>query len=107
MSWRAFYDMLNPDGDYNTFPFHEARNGIRLSKRRPFQWSAEVKKPVLSVYGDGDEFVNDVSACVSVFAEAVGPNYDFAILEDADHGFGGREEELAELMIAWLARDDR
>ena len=33
MSWRSLYDMINPDGDYNVFPFLEIMRGVRLSKR--------------------------------------------------------------------------
>jgi pimeloyl-ACP methyl ester carboxylesterase len=110
MSWRALYDMINPDGDYNVFPYLEMLRGVRLSKRPRFRHLRGIRKPALFVYGERDEYCyGDVSRCVEILAEQVGakPNFEFAILEDADHGFGGREHELAQLILAWLLRDDR
>ena len=102
-TWRAFYDMANPDGDYNVFPFLEVMRGIRLSRRPRFRYLRAIRKPALVVYGDRDEFCHgDVSRCVSILADVVGPNFELAIMEDADHGFSGREEELARLIIAWI-----
>ena len=103
MSWIALYDTMNPDGDYNVFPFLEALDGIRLSKRRPFRYFAEVRKPSLVLYGEKDEYARgDISRSVAVLSEVAGPNVELAILEDADHGFSGREAELGELIANWL-----
>lgn len=103
MSWRAFYDMANPDGDYNVFPFLEVLRGIRLSRRPRFRFLRAVRKPALMLYGDRDEYCHgDVSACVAILAEALGSNFEFGILEDTDHGFNGREAELARLIIDWM-----
>jgi hypothetical protein len=97
MSWRSLYDTINPDGDYNVFPYLEIMRGVRLSKRGRFV-----------VYGDRDEYrYGDVSRGVEILADAAGPNFEFAVKEGADHGFGGREEELVRLMIDWLLGDDR
>ena len=35
--WRSFYDIANPNGDYNVFPFLEVMKGVRLSKRPRFR----------------------------------------------------------------------
>ena len=103
MSWRAFYDMANPDGDYNVFPFLEVMRGIRLSRRPRFRYLRAIRKPALVLYGDRDEFCyGDVSRCVSILADAAGPNFELAILRDTDHGFKGREEELARMIIDWM-----
>jgi pimeloyl-ACP methyl ester carboxylesterase len=106
MSWRAWYDMANPDGDYNVFPFLEVMKNVRLSRRGKFRYVKSIRKPALVLYGDRDQYLyGDVSRCVEILAEAIGPktNVELAILEDADHGFGGRERELAEVIIDWLA----
>lgn len=108
LSWRSFYDTANPDGDYNVFPFLEVMRGIRLSKRARFRYLRGIRKPALFAYGDRDEYCyGDVSLCVEILADALGtkPNVEFAIMEDTDHGFGGREIELAQLILAWLSRD--
>ncbi len=110
MSWRAVWDTINPDGDYNVFPFLELLRGVRLSKRARFRHLRGIRKPALFVYGDHDEYCyGDVSRCVGLLADEVGSkrNFEFAIMRDADHGFGGREKELSHLILTWLLRDDR
>lgn len=104
MSWRSFHDMINPDGDYNVFPFLEAMGRVKLSRRPLFRHLRQVRKSSLALYGDRDEYCfGDVSGCVAAMAERLGdrPNFEFVILRDTDHGFGGREGELAELVANW------
>lgn len=106
MSWRSFYDMANPDGDYNVFPFLELLRGVRLSKRPRFRHVRGIRKPALVLYGENDEYCyGDVSRCVAILADAIGPkpNFELAILKDADHGFGGFENELADTIVRWIA----
>ena len=106
-SWRSFYDMANPNGDYNVFPFFEVMRGIRLSRRPRFRHLRGIRKPTLILYGDRDEFCyGDVSRCVSILADVVGPNFELAILEDADHGFAGREAELARIIVDWMEAEE-
>ncbi len=105
LSWRSFYDTANPDGDYNVFPFVEVLRGVRLSRRPRFRYLRAIRKPALFLYGDRDQFSPaEVSRCVAVLAEALGPkpNVELAILEDADHGFGGREGELGRVIVNWM-----
>ncbi|MCU1348803.1 MAG: hypothetical protein JWO56_1833 [Acidobacteria bacterium] len=103
MSWRSLYDVLNPDGDYNVFPFLEVVRGIRLSRRRPFRYIAAIRKPSLYLYGANDEYCHpDVPSCLAAIASVVGRNATLAIVDDADHGFGGREEEVAARVGEWL-----
>jgi pimeloyl-ACP methyl ester carboxylesterase len=105
MSWRSFYDMANPDGDYNIFPFREAMHGIRLSRRPRFRYLRALRKPALFLYGENDEYcVDSASRTVAALAEALGAktNVKLAIIEDADHGFGGKEKELAEVIVEWM-----
>ena len=106
MSWRSFYDMANPDGDYNVFPFREVMRGIRLSRRPRFRYLRAIRKPALFLYGEHDEYcVDSSSRTVAALAKALGPkpNVDLAILADADHGFGGKETELASVILQWSA----
>jgi pimeloyl-ACP methyl ester carboxylesterase len=102
LSWRSFYDMANPNGDYNVFPYFELMNDVRLGTRPRFRYVRAIRKPSLYVYGDRDEFsFDDVPRCVSILAQHVGPNAEIVVMENADHGFTGREQELGEL-IAWF-----
>jgi pimeloyl-ACP methyl ester carboxylesterase len=106
ISWGAFLDMANPDGDYNVFPFLEVMRNVRLSKRPRFRYVRGIRKPSLVVYGENDEFCyDDVPRCVAILANAIGPkpNFELAIMEGAGHGFGGFEEELATLIVDWMS----
>lgn len=106
MSWRAWYDMANPDGDYNVFPFLEVLRNVRLSRRPRFRHVRGIRKPTLILYGENDEYCyGDVPRCVSILDEALGPkpNIELAIMRDADHGFGGKEEELGTVIAEWSA----
>jgi pimeloyl-ACP methyl ester carboxylesterase len=104
MSWRSFYDLANPDGDYNVFPFLELLRDVRLSRKPRFRHLRTIRKPALVLYGDRDEYCyDDVSGCAAVLAAAVAdrPNIEIAVLRDTDHGFTGREGELAQLIAGW------
>lgn len=104
-SWRAFYDIANPDGDYNVFPFLEVMRRLRLSRRARFRFLRGIRKPTFILYGDRDEYCyGNVPRCVAILADALGArtNFELGILKDADHGFTGREEELARLIIDWM-----
>jgi pimeloyl-ACP methyl ester carboxylesterase len=105
MSWTSFYDMANPDGDYNVFPFLEAMRNLRLSRKPRFRHVRGIRKPTLVLYGENDEYCyGDVPRCVAILDEALGPkpNMELAIMKDADHGFGGREEELGTMLVQWI-----
>ena len=93
MSWRAFYDMANPNGDYNVFPFHPAVRG-----RRPFRFIRGIRKPALYIYGEHDEFGFDTE----LLAKHVGPRGEIVVIRGADHGFAEHGEELARLIAEWV-----
>jgi len=110
ISWRSFHDMIDPDGDYNVFPFHEVMRRKKMSKRTPFRYLRAVTKPSLVIYGEKDEyFIDSPTRYMAVLAEVVGrkPNFEIVLVQDADHGFSGREEDLGNLIAGWLRRDDR
>ena len=110
MSWRSFYDLANPDGDYNTFPFLEVMRRKKLSKRTPFRYLRAIRRPSIMIYGEKDEyFIDKPLRYMSVLAGVVGqnPNFELVLVKDADHGFTGREEEIGNLISGWLRRDDR
>jgi pimeloyl-ACP methyl ester carboxylesterase len=105
MSWRALYDTINPDGDYNVFPFLEASGKVKLSRRPLFRHLRGIRKPSLFVYGENDEFVSgSVSRALASLNDAIGPepNFEFVILEEADHGFARHERELGALIGDWI-----
>ncbi len=104
LSWRALYDVINPNGDYNVFPFLELMCGVRLSRRPRFRYIRAIRKPSLAIYGENDEFCyGDVPRCAAILAENAGPNFEVVVMADADHGFGGREAELGMMIAEWLS----
>ena len=99
MSWRALYDVANPNGDYNVFPFFEAMTGTKLSRRPLFRHVRSIRKPSLYIYGDRDEYCfDDVPRCVAILSRYVNDRAEIVIMRDADHGFSWREEELGGLI---------
>ncbi|QQS43588.1 DUF1749 domain-containing protein [Candidatus Roizmanbacteria bacterium] len=105
-TYRSLYDVLNPDGDYNTFPFYEYLHKQRLSKKPLFDMYRNIEKPMLIVYGEQDEFCfNNVNGCVEALKKNTNPksHTTFEIISDTGHGFDGKEEELGKMMTEWLS----
>jgi pimeloyl-ACP methyl ester carboxylesterase len=104
LSWRSLYDTINPDGDYNVFPFLERMRRLRLGRRSPFRHIRAIRKPALYVYGEHDEFCfDDVPRCTAILAAEVNANAEILTIGGAGHGFGGFEEELGRVVAEWLA----
>jgi pimeloyl-ACP methyl ester carboxylesterase len=103
MTWRAFHDMANPDGDYNVFPFREALRGPRLSRRPLFRHVRAIRKPALYVYGELDEYCSpNARACAAALAPHLPPRSELVVIKNADHGFTGQEGELGRVVGEWL-----
>jgi len=103
MSWRSLYDMANPNGDYNVFPFMEAMRSVKLSRRPLFRHIRAIRKPSLYIYGDRDEYCfGDVLRCVAILSEHVNERAELIVMRDADHGFSGREGELGTMIDEWI-----
>jgi len=102
LSWRSLYDVANPDGDYNIFPFFEEMKRTKLS-RHPFRYISAIRKPSLYVYGDRDKYCfKNVPRCVSILAQHVSERAEIVVMHDADHGFSGQEGELGEVIANWI-----
>ncbi|MGH9456244.1 MAG: alpha/beta hydrolase [Thermoanaerobaculia bacterium] len=105
ISWQSLYDTINPDGDYNVFPFLEAMRDLRLSRKPLFRHYRRLKKPALVVYGENDEFCfGEVTRCVELLEtySAVPRKSSFVVLPGTDHGFHGYEEEVGRRMAEFL-----
>lgn len=106
LSYQAYYDTCNPDGDYNTFPFNEYINNLKLSKKPLFREYKSINKPTLVIYGEHDEYCyGDIRRVIDILRrETSSPKlFEFNIIEGADHGFDGYEEKLAGLVTNWLS----
>jgi len=110
-SAQSAYDILNPDGDYNTFPFYEDTTK-RLGGKPLFQEYRKIRVPTLVVYGDRDEYVQTagtVSDALILFEdnthESIIDDCGFLTIENADHGFHGAEKTFAAAVANWLSGD--
>ena len=109
ISYQSLYDTINPDGDYNIFPFNEYMNNLKLSQKPLFKEYKTINKPTLVVYGEFDEYCyGNVPRCVEILKKEsaswrTNPKiFTFKIIKGADHGFDGKEKELAEIITKWL-----
>ncbi|HXI14108.1 MAG TPA: alpha/beta fold hydrolase [Thermoanaerobaculia bacterium] len=106
ISWQSLFDTINPDGDYNIFPFYEAINGLQLSRKKHFRELRVITRPTLLFYGSEDEYCfGDVSRCVAILEEALSgkPNFEFVTLRGADHSFHGKVRQMAAMIASWIA----
>ncbi len=105
MSYQALYDQINPEGDYNIFPFFWQLNGIAIMKKEPWREIKKITKPALVVYGDEDEYCyGKLHDCVGLIKNAVvgRNNFRFEIIPGADHAYFGKRKELAEKVVEFL-----
>jgi pimeloyl-ACP methyl ester carboxylesterase len=93
LSWRAFLDTANPAGDYNVFPFA----GIGR-----FRHARRIRKPALYLYGECDEYIDDLDQAMAKLAANIGPRGEIVVMEGADHGFSDLEREVAAVICDWI-----
>ncbi|MEK7550467.1 MAG: hypothetical protein AAB535_01670 [Patescibacteria group bacterium] len=101
-SYVGFYDIANPDGDYNCFPFSEVFTKTKLSTKPLFRYFVEIKKPSLVIYGENDEYAwGDINKVINIL-KSYQPDFEYITINDADHGFTGKKKELAEAISNWI-----
>ncbi len=101
-SYIGFYDIINPDGDYNVFPFLEAIKGAKLSKRPLFLYFKLINRPTLVVYGENDEYAyGNVPKIVNIL-KTQKPEFEYNIIKGADHQFSNHQDELSDLIEKWI-----
>ncbi|MBU1165231.1 DUF1749 domain-containing protein [Patescibacteria group bacterium] len=102
-SYQGFYDIANPNGDYNVFPFYEALKKIKLSSKPLFRHFISINKPTLVVYGEEDKYVwGNVSRVVDILRKRK-PEFEYKVIEGADHSFSAHQNQLARIMANWLS----
>jgi pimeloyl-ACP methyl ester carboxylesterase len=104
MSFQSLYDVMNPDGDYNTYPFYEYKNNLNLSPKKLFREFSSISQPTLVIYGSEDEYCEDAAEAVEILRKMSGNPKVFSseIIKGADHSFHGYEKELAQTIANWL-----
>lgn len=104
-SYQSVFDMLNPDGDYNTFPFFEILNKLTISRKELLREFKSINKPTLVLYGGDDEYCYGQVSGIVEKLKAATPHLDkltFGILQGCDHGFNGQEKLLVKTISDWL-----
>lgn len=107
-SYQSIVDILNPDGDYNIFPFNEYLNSRPLSIKKLFREFETIDIPTLVIYGAEDEYCyGNVAGCVDALKTNVVHKklFTFNIVDGADHGFTGFEEPLTKTIATWLTKN--
>jgi pimeloyl-ACP methyl ester carboxylesterase len=106
---QSAYDILHPDAPYNTFPYYEATTK-RLGRKELFKEYKNITKPMLVLFGENDEFTytgggtkKTIELLKSVTNKKALPKSEFKIIANTDHGFHGKELEMARHVAAWLA----
>ncbi|MFA6005711.1 MAG: DUF1749 domain-containing protein [Patescibacteria group bacterium] len=105
ISFQSLYDQINPEGDYNCFPYYWMLNSIKIMKKEPFREIKSITKPSLVLYGGQDEFCyGKVPECVDILKKALSgkSNFQYGIIPDADHSFFGKRPELAQIIKKFL-----
>lgn len=101
-SYQGFYDIANPDGDYNCFPFSEAFGLAQLSTKALFRYFKEINKDSLVVYGEDDEYTwGDINRVINTLKNHR-PVFNYKVIKDADHRFTGKKQELAKIISNWI-----
>ncbi|KPJ55748.1 hypothetical protein AMJ49_06450 [Parcubacteria bacterium DG_74_2] len=103
-SYIGFYDIANPDGDYNVFPFLEQMRNLNLSEKRLFRHYKSINKPAMVIYGEKDEYAwGNVPKIVDIL-RGQKPEFKYRIIKGADHSFSNRQKELSKAISAWLKK---
>ena len=110
ISWMSLLDTINPDGDYNTFPFLETMRGLGLSSKTLFRDFRTIRKPTLALYGSEDEYCfGDVPRCVEILREKAREprRFETIVIPGADHGFSGAENRAGAIVARFLSGRSR
>lgn len=110
-SAQSAWDILNPDGAYNTFPFYEATHQ-RLGKKRLFDEYQQIDLPSLVIFGEEDEYTTTIGGAAKALelmmahtSNAMLKTIDFTLVPDANHSFDDAEVVFAKSVSDWLADD--
>lgn len=108
-SVQSAWDILDPDGAYNTFPFYEAVHE-RIGKKPLFEEYRKIDRPTLIIIGGQDEYAERFGGAAKVMklfmertSNAMLKKIDFITVPGSDHAFGGHESDFAGQVADWLA----
>lgn len=105
-SYQSAADILDPDGNYNTFPFYEAQHG-QLGTKPLWREYRSITKPTLIVYGEQDEYARPNTATILQILREQCPapaKFTFTLIPGGDHGCYQHEPELARTIADWVVK---
>jgi pimeloyl-ACP methyl ester carboxylesterase len=105
-SYQSAYDILDPDGGYNTFPYYESQHSP-LGTKPLWREFKSITKPTLVVYGAVDEYCRpDVPTAINILKREAPTGVDirYQTIPGGDHGCYQHESELAEAIANWVAK---
>lgn len=106
ISYQSLFDTINPDGDYNVFPYYEVLFKKKISHKELFRELKSIFKPTLVVYGEVDDYCyGKVPEIIELLTNQTrrASNFTYQIISGADHGFRGKEPELIKTISSWLS----
>lgn len=110
-SAQAAIDIIDPNGDHNTFPYFEATTK-RLGHKPLFAEYSRIDIPLLAIMGEFDEYAYTAGNSQQVLDllkrhtnKSIGKNSAFELVAGADHSFRGFEPEFAHQVSSWLANE--
>lgn len=104
-SAQSAWDVLNPDGDYNTFPFYEAAHE-RIGNKPLFEEYKQIDRPTLVIWGEEDEYTDaprTLQLLMKHTSNAMLKKTDFTLVPDASHNFVGGHDVFARQVTDWLS----
>ncbi len=104
LTYQALVDVMDPDGDYNTFPFTEYFRKEQWSTKPLFHMWRAVTKPTLVLYGSEDTFCYEKpNKVVEILAkhQAGGAKNSYRVIQGADHSFHGQAEKEIRSIFEW------
>ncbi|MFW5703235.1 MAG: alpha/beta hydrolase [Patescibacteria group bacterium] len=107
MSYQSIADMLDPDGDYNTFPFLDSLEELHLTKKERFHMFAAITKPTLVLYGEQDEYCYGKVPQIIELLRSKPKNpalFTIRTIPGGDHSFTGLMPSVTTQIAEWLAK---
>lgn len=108
-SAQSAFDILNPDGDYNTFPFFEATTK-RIGRKPLFEEFTKIDVPTLIIFGDNDEYTYTAGGTMKALEilrthtnSKVVASCSYQLVANADHGFHDQFDQFANQVADWLS----
>jgi len=80
----------------DTFPYYNSK--------RKFYWAKKIRVPTLVIIGEKEQYADrPVTEIMKAFKKQILPKwFTGKILKGADHGFAGKEKELARTIATWI-----